>query len=382
MRNKCFAYVGANTTEDRDGKAMGLSVFEVDRKTGAWNLLQTVECINPGFLDIDRERGLVFTTHANHTAVSVYKADPDTGLLSHMNTRSTGAWNGAHLSLSQSRKYLLFSSASSGKVVVFPLEEDGSIGYITDTVVPEGCLGPLSTTQQQISMPHQVIQDPKGKFVHVPDRGYDTVHTYKLDETRGKLALVSDLHVRPAHTPRHMVFTSDSKYAYILTEFVSTIIACRFDSESGVLEPFQICPALPEDYVGRFTKGAEIFIHPSNRFLYATNRGHNSIAMFEIGLDGKLTSIGWQSSYGDIPRFCTIEPNGKYFYVANEKSGQIVSFLIDEDTGKLMPTGQAVSTPTPTCVVFSCGVENVDVGDISSLSSIESEYKVVAYHEK
>ena len=374
-------YVGANTTRERDGKAKGIRVFEIDERTGDWMLIQEEEAVNPGFLCMNKAQTRLYSTHANHDEISAYEVDEEQGFLKLLNRRYLGGWNGTHLTLDSSESYVLAAAASTGLLAVFPVEDDGSLGPLCEAVTPCGELGPLCSTEQPNSMPHQVLFSPDGKYVFVPDRGEDTVHTYLFDHRRGKLTAAHAMGTRAARTPRHMVFSPDGSYVYLLTEFSAGIVCCQ--QKEGELSPFQIIPNLPESYVGLFNKGAEIAVHPGGRFLYASNRGHNSIAAYSIDeRTGWLTSAGWQNTYGEIPRFFCIEPGGNYLYAANERSGTVTSFLIDQSSGKLSFTGQVVKTPSPTCLIFTKPVRVVRPAEPfqeETMREAVSDYRVYSY---
>ncbi|WP_181995518.1 lactonase family protein [Clostridium sp. AM58-1XD] len=374
-------YTGANTTSERGGKAKGIRVFEIDDKTGEWTLIQEEEAVNPGFLVINRKQTRLYCTHANHDEISAYAVDQERGTLKLINRRYLGGWNGTHLTLEPSEKYVLVAAATTGLLAVFPVETDGSLGPMCEAVTPQGELGPLTATEQPNSMPHQVIFSPDGKYVFAPDRGEDMVHTFSFDRRTGKLLALHAMRTRAARTPRHLAFSPNGSFAYLLTEFSAGIVSCRL--KEGVLVPFQIIANLPEDYVGLFNKGAEIAVHPSGRFLYASNRGHNSIAVYSIDeKTGWLTSVEWHNTYGEIPRFFCIEPGGNYLYAANEKSGTVTTFLIDQKSGKLQFTGQIIKTPTPTCLIFTkpvCMVRQQESFRKGNLKPVTSDYRVYSY---
>lgn len=378
--DKIYAYVGANTTSERFGTAKGISVYEIAPDTGDWELIFETEDINPGFLAFNHDKTRLYCTHANHTEVSAYAINAD-GTLALINRKPLGGYNGGHLCLSRDGKFVLTVASHPGAISVFPILSDGSLGCIRETMVAKGELGPLRATEHPNPMPHQVTTDPLGRYIFSPDRGEDSVHTFQLDESTGKLEQISDMPTRASRTPRHMCFLTSADKAYVLTEFSATIVCCDFDRETGKLTPFQIIPALPAEYTGLYNKGAEIAVHPSEQFLYTSNRGHNSIATYAIDrVTGKLHPLGWQNTYGKVPRFFMIEPGGKYMYVANERSSSIVSFSIRED-GRLVPTGQVIPSPSPTCILLTGAVSHIQERE-SNLVEEFGDYKVFSYPQK
>jgi 6-phosphogluconolactonase (cycloisomerase 2 family) len=238
-------------------------------------------------------------------------------------------------------------------VVVLPRNSDGSLGEVSQLIELPGKPGPHKV-EQVSSHPHDIPFDPAGKFVVVPDKGLDRVFIFRFDAGTGKLspAETAWLQRRSGSAPRHVAFLPSAKYAYIVDELDSTVTSYRYDAGRGYLEPFQIIPSIPDTYVGDNT-GAEIAVAPSGKFVYASNRGHDSIGIFAVDQgNGRLSPVGWESSQGEGPRFFALDPAGKLLYAANENSDTIVTFRVNQDTGKLSATGQVVSTASPVCIVF------------------------------
>jgi 6-phosphogluconolactonase (cycloisomerase 2 family) len=237
---------------------------------------------------------------------------------------------------------------------VFPINKDGSLAPYTDAIVPPGEPGP-HRTQQTKPHPHHVLFDPSGRFVVAPDKGVDSVHVYRLDAASGKLAASDPPFVRSRSgaAPRHVAFHPAKPYAYVVNELDSTVTAYQWDSERGQLNPFQVIPTTPTTHTGNNT-GSEIMVAPSGLFVYASNRGHNSIAIFAVDpANGMLGHAGWESTRGRTPRFFTLDPAGNLLYAANLDTDTIVAFRVDPRTGKLTPTGQVVETGSPSCIVFA-----------------------------
>ena len=209
-------------------------------------------------------------------------------------------------------------------------------------------------TQQESSHPHHCPYDRTGRFIVVPDKGLDKVFIYRLDAARGKLVPANppDIGARSGAAPRHVDFHPTQPYAYVINELDSTITAYHFDPDKGALRPIQIVTTLPSTYTGNNT-GAGIAVAPSGRFVYGSNRGHDSIALFAIEPStGLLTSIGWEPTQGRTPRFFGLDPSGSYLYAANQNSDTVVIFRINQMTGKLSPTNQIVKVASPSTIAF------------------------------
>lgn len=203
--------------------------------------------------------------------------------------------------------------------------------------------------------PHQAIFDLTGRFLIVPDKGLDKIHVFRLDSAQGKLVPCDPPFVQARYgaIPRHIAFHPKRPYAYVVNEMDSTVNAYHWDTDTGRLEPFQRVPTTPASYTGDNT-GAEIAMAPSGNFLYASNRGHDSIVIYTVDeKSGTLEAVGWEPVQGRKPRFFCLDPAGERLYAANENSDTIVEFLIDAENGKLTPTGQIIETGSPACIVFS-----------------------------
>jgi 6-phosphogluconolactonase (cycloisomerase 2 family) len=188
----------------------------------------------------------------------------------------------------------------------------------------------------------------------VPDKGLDLVHVFTLDTATGKLVANTPPSVaaRSGSAPRHVVLHPAGRYAHVVNELDSTVTTYRFDEDRGTLEPIQVIPTIPTTFTGNNT-GAEIAVTRSGRFVYASNRGHNSIAMFAVEKSGALFHVGWESTLGRTPRFIALDPSENFLYAANQGSNNIVAFRVNQSSGALSPTGYVVEVGTPTCVVFA-----------------------------
>jgi 6-phosphogluconolactonase (cycloisomerase 2 family) len=237
-------------------------------------------------------------------------------------------------------------------VALFPVKANGSLGPYSDLAIPEGKPGPLRG-EQEGPHPHQATFDPTGRFVVVPDKGLDRIQVFHFDAERGKLASCDILPARYGAVPRHIAFHPARPYAYLVAENDSTVFAMHWDTVAGKLKPFQRVPTLPDDFVDH-NMAAEIAILPSGKFLYASNRGHESIVIYSVDeAGGRLETVGWEPVRGKKPRFFALDPAGEHLYAANEDSHAIVEFRVDQATGKLTTTGQVIETGSPTCIAFA-----------------------------
>jgi 6-phosphogluconolactonase len=245
---------------------------------------------------------------------------------------------------------------------VVPIEKDGNLGPRSDLVNLPGEPGP-DRKQQASSHPHDAVFDPGGRFITVPDKGLDRVFVFRLDAANGKLKPNDPPFVatRAGAGPRHIAFHSQMPLAYVINELDSSVTTYRFDAQQGSLLPIQILPSIPASYTGNNT-GAEIAVALSSRVVYASNRGHDSIALFAVDRrDGTLTSVGWAPTQAKSPRFFCLDPSAKILYAANADEGfsgqqntdTIVPFRINQANGMLTPTGQVIKTNSPCTIVFA-----------------------------
>jgi 6-phosphogluconolactonase len=348
-----FMYVGSFTSKER-GRGEGLSVYRRGGESDPWALVQLLgDLADPSFLAIERQGRFLYSSHGDGTQASAYRIDPATGRLSVLNRQPTGGENGAHLAVDPTSRFLAVTNYASGTLAVLPINPDGSLAAVSDLATLRGTPGP-NRTQQESSHPHHCPFDRTGHNLVVPDKGLDKVFVFRLDTARGKLVAGNppDVAARAGAAPRHVDFHPSQPYAYVINEVDSTITTYHFDPGKGTLKPAQIVPTLPSSYTGN-NSGAEIAVAPSGRFLYASNRGHDSIVALAIDTaTGGLTPIGWESTQGRTPRFFGLDPAGTHLYAANQTSDTVVIFDIDQATGKLTAANQIVKVATPTSIVF------------------------------
>jgi len=354
-RRVSHAYVGCYTTTARYARGDGIHAYRVDAVTGAWSHVQRLENLtNPSFLLLSRDQRYLYSVHGDEAYASSFSVDPESGLLTLMNRAATGGRNGVHLALDPSGRFLLVANYSSGSIGVLPVQEDGTLGDHVQVVPLQGQPGP-HRIEQVGSHPHHVVFDPAGRFVIVPDKGLDRIFAFRLDLGTGRLIPTEQGSVSalPGSGPRHAAFHPTLPILWVINEIGNSVVTYHLEAEHGALRPVQILSSLPSDYV-RENTGSAIAVSADGRFVYCSNRMHDSIAIFAADpASGLLTSIGWVSTRGRIPRFIGFDPSCKFLYACNEQSDTVVSWSVDPATGGMTPTGQVVRNPSPVTIAFA-----------------------------
>ena len=355
MSKNTFAYIGCYTTEQRKARGKGLKVYSIDSGTGDWSLIQEIPAepvVNPSFLAFDKTKRFLYVSHGDHTEISAYSVKPETGKLSFINRAPSGGYNGAHISVSKVMPFLFVSNLSSGSVSVIKIEEGGSVGRLLSTYVPAGPAGHLK--RQYHAHPHQVVEDPKGRFIHAADLGKDRVYHLSVNPQSGELKDLGSLDIQPAICARHLDFTPDGRYAYILSEHAGSVIACKYNEDTGIMTPVQMLSSLPDDFVGAYNDAAEIAVHPSGKFVYVSNRAPSNIGVFRVdGATGRLSAAGWYGTGGASPRHFCVDEGGNYLVAGNELSDSIVVMKINPGDGTLSKPIRKIETPSPSCILLS-----------------------------
>lgn len=343
MIRQNIAYVGSRTTRERSARGEGLSVYLAEPAT-PWRRIQLLDgLINPSFLAFDRNQDYLYVVHGDQSEISSFRIE-GTGELTFLGQESTQGRNPVHLSVDPSNRYVVIANHVTSTLAVLPRRADGSLGPVCDLVELQGEIGP-HRVEQPFAKPHQVQFDPSGGFIAVPDKGLDRTFLFALDDAgrlhqRGTPAIS-----REGFGPRHMVFHPNGRFAYIVDELSSTVTACAFDTASAKLTPFQIVSNLPDDFVEN-SRAAGIALSEDGLFLVASNRGHDSIACFDVNTQsGRLTSAGWLSSQGKTPRFLTFTP-WNAILVANEDTDTIFEMDRTGDACLVAETG------SPVCIIF------------------------------
>jgi 6-phosphogluconolactonase len=356
-----LVYVGTYTGPNSKGIylfRLQTEGLEVSQNITLAPLGLAAESASPSFLELDLRRRLLFAVNETDTfdgkatgAVSAFSIDP-AGKLTLINQRPTKGTLPCHLVLDKDGRNLLVANYGSGSVAVLPVAEDGHLGEATDLVQHTG--KSVNPERQKGPHGHGVTLDAANRIAFVCDLGLDKVLAYRFDSAAGKLTPHTPPFAacKPGSGPRHLVFRPDGRFAYVLGELDSSITVFAYDAAAGALKEVQRVSTLPESYDGPNT-GAEIAVHPSGKFVYASNRGHDSVVLFAVDADkGTLAFVEEQGTGGKTPRHFGFEPSGKHLAIANQGSDSLLACRVDAGNGRLKPSGVFASAPTPVCVKF------------------------------
>ena len=367
MANELLVYVGTYTESIRfgsgkivQGKGEGIYIFRMDQSSGAMEPVGKATGVpNPSYLAFDPTHRFLYAVNELKSyegqpsgTISAFAVDPRTGRLKFLNKRLTGGTDPCHVVVDKKRTCILVANFMSGSVCVLPVLADGSLGEASHFVQHQG--SSIDLLRQRGPHAHSVTLDEANRFAFVPDLGLDKLVVYRLDPERGRLEPhdVPWLAVKPGAGPRHLVFHPSGRSAYLINELDSTVLALSYDGGSGTFKELQVVPTLPEGFSGE-SACADVQVAPSGAFLYASNRGHDSIVIYRIHQrTGRLTYVGHEPTRGKTPRSFGVDPGGRFLLVANQDSDTLVTFRIDPKTGKLLPTEHAMQVPTPVCVKF------------------------------
>jgi 6-phosphogluconolactonase len=352
LAGKVTVYVGTYT----GGESKGIYRLELDLATGALSPVgEPTETASPSFLAFHPNGRYLYAVNetgdpkANTVGgVSAFAIDPKTGGLTFLNKQSSEGASPCHLSFDKTGRHLLVANYSSGNVAVLPVASDGRLGAASAVVQHKGP-NPARDAEPHA---HSVHLDAANRFAFVADLGLDKVFVYSFDPAKGTLAP----HTPPAAPlatgagPRHFTFDRAGRHAYVINELNSTVTAFDYDAAKGTLTEIQTVPTLPADFTEK-NSTAEVVLSPDGRFLYGSNRGHDSLAIFEVdAATGKLTPKGHEKTLGKTPRNFAIDPTGTWLLAANQGSDTVAVFRIDAKTGGLLAVGTPVHVPKPVCL--------------------------------
>jgi 6-phosphogluconolactonase len=352
---KYIAYVGTYTGP----QSKGVYAFRFDASTGALTSLGLMaESTNPSFLALDPSGRFLYA--ANETSnyegqksggVSAFTIDRQTGKLAFLNEVPSGGAGPCYVTLDKTGRYVLVANYDGGSVAVFPVGSDGRLGAASAFVQHTG--HGVNPQRQEGPHAHAIELSPDNRFAIAADLGLDELLVYRFDPSHGTLTPNNPpfAKVEPGAGPRHLAFHPNGKFLYVINEMQSSVTAFSYDA--GALHNLGTASTLPKEFKGN-NDAAEIAVHPTGRFLYGSNRGDDSIAVFSIDpVAGTLTPVEYASTRGKTPRNFAIDPTGAYLLAANQDSNSIVAFRIDARTGRLTPTGQVLEFPSPVCIVFA-----------------------------
>lgn len=354
-----LVYIGTYTNNE---KSKGIYVSRLDLATGRLSDPQlAVETTSPSFLAVHPDGRHLYAANEVSSfegqqtgAVSAFAIDRTSGMLTALNQRSSGGAGPAHLIVDRTGRVVLVANYGGGSAAALPLEADGRLKPPATVVRYTG--SSVNPKRQTKPYAHSINVDPKNQFAYVADLGTDKIHVHRLDPAAGTLANASpaSVSVAPGSGPRHFAFHPARPYAYVINEMLLTVTAFSHDAASGALAEVQTLTTLPpgvEPQSGFST--AEVQVHPSGRFLYGSNRGHDSLTVFAIDeATGRLTFVQNEPTQGSFPRGFGIDPTGQFLLAGNQRSDTVVVFRIDTATGRLTPTGQTLSVGAPVCVKF------------------------------
>lgn len=348
MAGSTRVYVGTYTKESK-----GIYLYHLDPSTGVLTYDSVEEGIqNPSFLDLHPNGRYLYSVSEvggdPGGAIAAFAVDPATGHLSMLNQVSSCGKGPCHLSIEATGRYVLAANYSSGSVAMIPIQDDGSLGEPSDSVQHEGASA--DPGRQKGPHAHSFTVGPDNRFAYAADLGIDKILVYGLDLEGGKLVPSEPVTVQDSAGPRHFAFHPSGAYGYLINELDNTIVAYRRNAESGALDELQVISTLPGDYSGT-SYTADIHVSADGRYLYGSNRGHDSIAIFTIDEStGKVSPAGYESTQGEFPRNFGIDPSGTCMLAANQNSDNIVSYHVDADSGSLTPTGHVTKVGAPVCV--------------------------------
>ncbi len=352
-----LVYVGTYTEEGSASK--GIYAYRFDPSTAEITSLGlAAQTVNPSFLAVHPNHRFLYTVNEvkNYAgqksgAVSAFAIDHTTGKLTLLNEVASRGADPCYITVDKTGKYVLVANYTGGSVAVFPVLEDGRLGEASAFVQHTG----HGTNPERQAGPHahSIDLSPDNRFAIVDDLGLDETLVYNFDSAKGSLAADPTLaKADPGSGPRHFAFHPNGKLAYVIDEMGSTVAVFRYDACSGALRPLRTISTLPGGFGGQNT-AAEIQVHPSGKFLYASNRGHDSIAVFAIDASkGGLSPVEYVSTKGQSPRNFEISPGGSWLFNANQKSDNLVIFRIHPQTGRLTATGRVLELAQPVCVKF------------------------------
>jgi 6-phosphogluconolactonase len=353
-----LVYIGTYTTPKTNSE--GIYAYKLSEATGKLTPLGLAgKSDNPAFLAVHPNHHFLYAVNEINEyqgnksgSVSAFAIDRKSGKLTSLNTVPSGDPGPAHLAVDHTGKYLLVANYGVASVAVFQILPDGSLGKRTAFLPHTG--HSVDPKRQEAPHAHSIYISADNRFVVSADLGTDQIWIYRFDASHGTLTpnQPATVSVPPGTGPRHFAFAPNGKFAYVIEEMGSSLTAFSWDAANGVLHPLETISTVPKDYKG-YNDCAELYIHPNGKFLYGSNRGHDSITVFALDPNtGLPTPIQHVSTGGKTPRSFGIDPTGSYLIAANQDTNSLVMFRIDPATGRLTPTGQTERVGSPVCVIF------------------------------
>ena len=344
-------------TEKEGSQSKGIHIFQLNLSSGELTFKnEAIGILNPSYLGLHPEKNFLyavneFQSFAGQEAggVSAFSIDPTSGELELLNAHSSQGKDPCYISIEHTGRFALVANYSGGNAAMLPIQVDGRLGPATDVAQHSG--SSLDPERQTAPFVHCILPDPANRFAIATDLGADKLVTYKMDLENGKLKKHAEIKVQPGSGPRHLIFHPSEPYCYLLNELSSTLIVYRYHADTGSLEEVQAISTLPPDFKGE-NLCADLHIY--GKYLYASNRKHDTIAWFLIDENtGRLTYLGEIPSGGREPRGFAIDPSGSFLLAAHEKSNNVVVFQLDPLTGKPLETGHGANVSHPVCMKFT-----------------------------
>lgn len=351
---KMRLYIGTYSDDQHEG----IHLLELDAASGELTKIGgTLGVKNPSFLALHPNGHFLYAVcevddfDNGKGAVAAFAIGPH-GALKALNRQSSGGGGPCHLVVDRAGKNVLAANYGGGSVCVLPINGEGRLVKASSVIQHHG--KSVDSGRQEAPHAHSVNLDRDNRFAFVADLGLDQVLVYRFDPAKGTLTANDPpaARVKPGAGPRHFAFHPNGHNAYVINEMACTVTAFRYNPQHGTLEELQTITTLPHEKRDDYST-AEVQVHPSGKFVYGSNRGRNSIAIFTVDEQtGRLTAAGHQATQGKTPRNFGIDPSGKFLLAANQDSDNIVVFKIDASTGQLTPTGHEIKVPKPVCVKF------------------------------
>jgi 6-phosphogluconolactonase len=346
-KQEYFVFYGSPNS----GRTDGISLGRFDAGSGKLTPpALAAQAGGPSFVTLAPDGKHLYACFESSNEVGAYAIDAASGALRLLNVQPSGGDGPCHISLDRGGKFALVANYNGGSVAVFPVMANGTLGPRTAFDQHTG-KGP-NADRQEGPHAHSIITDPANRFALCADLGNDTVHIYRFDARTGTLAPHATARLTPGAGPRHVLFSPNGKALFCLNELDGTLTTFDWDAEKGALANPTTVRNLPADFTA-FNKNAELQLHPNGKFLYASARGHDAIAVFAVdATTSRLTLVQDAPTGGKTPRFFGFDPTGKWILCGNQDSNTVTVFKVDTATGKLTPTGEPVPAPAPICMVF------------------------------
>jgi 6-phosphogluconolactonase len=362
VSSQTYVYVGTYTQHygHVDGKGEGICIFSYDDADGSLSPVGVASgIVDPAYLALSPNQRYLYSVNESRElggrpggGVSAFAIDPTSGVLSPLNRQPSHGAFPCFLAVDATGSMVIVVNHDGPSTVAYPIQSDGSLGEASSIIPHVGTSH--QTGHPGDPHPHSVVLDSRNRFALVLDKGLDQILTYRIDPVAGTLAPNDPpfVRVQGGTAPRHLALHPSERFAFVTNEVGSTVTLYAFDTAIGALREIHTVPSVPASFISP-NQTADIRVHPNGRFVYMTNRGHDTIASFAIDdATGRLTPLGYTSTQGGWSRHIRFDPSGRLLLVANQNANTIVPFAVDPNNGTLTPTGAVTHTPTPVCLQF------------------------------